>query len=86
MTATPALVMSVLAESEAEAVIRLERAGARDAATARQVSRDDADLLAAWKDMNTKTTAAERQEAFARMQKAVLAKPIRSTCAAGATR
>jgi hypothetical protein len=38
--------MLVLAESEAEAVIRLERAGARDAGTARQVSRDDADLLA----------------------------------------
>lgn len=35
---------------------------------------DDADLLAAWKDMNNKTTAAERQEAFARMQKAVLEK------------
>ena len=46
MSATPALLMSVLAEAEAEAVIRLERAGARDAATARQVSRDDADLLA----------------------------------------
>jgi peptide/nickel transport system substrate-binding protein len=35
---------------------------------------DDPELLAAWKDMNEKPTAAERQEAFARMQKAVLEK------------
>jgi hypothetical protein len=46
MTATPALLMLVLAESEAEAVIRLERAGARDAASARQVGSEEAKLLA----------------------------------------
>ena len=34
--------------------------------------KDDPDVLAAWNDMNTKPTAAERQEAFARMQRLVL--------------
>ena len=34
--------------------------------------KDDPDVLAAWKDMNEKATPAERQEAFARMQKLVL--------------
>jgi hypothetical protein len=46
MSATPALLMLAIAESEAEAVIRLERAGARDAASARQVGSEEAKLLA----------------------------------------
>lgn len=35
---------------------------------------DDPELLAAWTDMNEKSSAAERQAAFARMQKAILEK------------